>query len=75
MTETVTEQDGTTKRHRIGGVAYREKRGATYWVQCPACDSWHHVSPDLLRSQTIPMHCPACHTEFGAQEAGAVRVP
>ena len=53
-----------------GGSA--EKQGNTSWVQCPDCQTWFPVSIALLDSPDVSMHCPGCHREFAAGEAGRI---
>ncbi len=46
-----------------------EKSGNTSWIQCPSCEDWFHVGPELLDRPKVKLHCPACHTEFLQDEA------
>jgi len=51
------------------------KPGNAIWVQCAACRGWFHVSEDLLAATQAKLHCPHCHEEFYAGEAGRVENP
>ena len=49
-----------------------EKTGSAIWTQCPACDHWFHVSPALLRMETVDLICPGCGSAFPPREARAI---
>jgi uncharacterized paraquat-inducible protein A len=58
----------TTKETARRGASW-EKSGNTSWTQCPSCDDWFHVGPELLDRPEVKLHCPACHTEFTQDKA------
>jgi hypothetical protein len=49
-----------------------EKRGNTSWVACRACETWFHVTSDLLDRGEVSLHCPKCHDEFAPAEAAKI---
>ena len=49
-----------------------EKTGSAVWTQCPDCGHWFHVSPALLRMETVDLICPGCGAAFPPGEATAV---
>lgn len=53
-----------------GGVF--EKAGNTSWVRCAKCEGWFHVANQMLDTEGARMHCPHCHEEFTAGEAGRI---
>lgn len=55
--------------------AWYEKTGNTNWVKCAGCSGWFHVANSLLAKPDALLHCPHCHNEFTAEDAGRVVRP
>jgi len=49
-----------------------EKRGNTAWLRCSGCGTSFPASPELLRADAPPCHCPRCGHSARVGEPGNV---
>ncbi|PPR10614.1 MAG: hypothetical protein CFH41_01603 [Alphaproteobacteria bacterium MarineAlpha11_Bin1] len=46
-----------------------EKFGNSNWAQCPKCEHWFHIAPDLLKMKDVDLICPGCGHPFASSKA------
>lgn len=49
-----------------------EKRGNTAWLRCSECGTSFPASPELLRADAPPCHCPGCGYGARVRESNSV---